>query len=205
MTEHQCTHAVYRRDLWLARLRRQGGLGERPRPWWKILGAAVRNSQALPLTKAVQMLEQQRQQDAGHLTGRPHGSVEHFVVAGVVALVAAAHDAERRGHGALARGQDAPTSSSWAFCQACPRPRPGVGLVNSVAKGTSRDTMASGRVSMVRPFSESGVRPAYPVFMLFLNFAESPGWTRGLDSEPHGGKPRLKPSRHLPAVLWIRL
>ena len=28
------------------------------------------------------------------------------MVAGVVALVAAAHDAQRRGHGALARGQD---------------------------------------------------------------------------------------------------
>ena len=34
--------------------------------------------------------------------------------------------------------------------------------------------MASGRVSMVEPSVRSGVRPAYPVFILFLNFADSP-------------------------------
>ena len=55
---------------------------------------------------AVQMLEQQRQQDAGYRTGRPHCPIEHLMVAGVVVIIAAAHDAQRRGHGALARGQD---------------------------------------------------------------------------------------------------
>ena len=38
----------------------------------------------------------------------------------------------------------ASTNSSWAFRQ--------VGFVNSVAKGASMDTMASGRVSMAGPF-----------------------------------------------------
>ena len=53
----------------------------------------------------VQVPEQQQQQDAGRLTGRPHRPVEHLVVAGVIVSIAAAHDAERRGHGALSRGQ----------------------------------------------------------------------------------------------------
>ena len=43
-------------------------------------------------------------QDASRLTGRPHRPIEHLMIAGVGALVAAAHDAQRR-HGALARGQ----------------------------------------------------------------------------------------------------
>ena len=55
---------------------------------------------------AVQVLEQQRQQDAGRRTGRPHRPIEHLMVAGVVALVAAAHDPQCCRHGALARGQD---------------------------------------------------------------------------------------------------
>ena len=55
---------------------------------------------------AIQVLQQQPEQDAGRLTGRPHRPIEHLVVAGVVVLVAAAHDAERGGHGALAGGQD---------------------------------------------------------------------------------------------------
>ena len=54
----------------------------------------------------IQVLEQQHQQDARCLAGRPHRPVEHLVVAGVVALVAAAHDAQCRRHGALTRGQD---------------------------------------------------------------------------------------------------
>ena len=51
-----------------------------------------------------------------------------------------------------------------------------VGLVNNVEKGKRKATMASGRLSMVGPFSESGVRPAYPIFILFLTFVESPTW-----------------------------
>ena len=54
----------------------------------------------------VQVLEQQHQQDARCLAGRPHRPIEHLMVAGVVALVAAAHDAQRRSHGALTRRQD---------------------------------------------------------------------------------------------------
>ena len=53
----------------------------------------------------IQVLEQQHEQDASRLAGRPHRPIEHLMVAGVVEVVAAAHDAQRRGHGALARGQ----------------------------------------------------------------------------------------------------
>ena len=53
----------------------------------------------------VQVLEQQHEQDASRLAGRPHRPIEHLMIAGVVEVVAAAHDAQRRGHGALARGQ----------------------------------------------------------------------------------------------------
>ena len=55
---------------------------------------------------AIQVLEQEYQQDAGYFAGRPHGSVKHLVVAGVVALVAAAHNAQCRRHGTLTRRQD---------------------------------------------------------------------------------------------------
>ena len=54
----------------------------------------------------VQVLEQQQQQDARHLAGRPHRSVEHLMVAGIVVVAAATHDAQGRRHGTLARGQD---------------------------------------------------------------------------------------------------
>jgi len=53
---------------------------------------------------AVEVLKQQQEQNAGCLTGRPHRSVQHLVVAGEVVLVAAAHDPERGSHGALTRG-----------------------------------------------------------------------------------------------------
>ena len=53
----------------------------------------------------VQVLEQQHEQDASRLTGRPHRPIEHLMIAGVVEVVAAVHDAQRRGHSALARGQ----------------------------------------------------------------------------------------------------
>ena len=49
----------------------------------------------------VQMLEQ----DARRLAGRPHRPIEHLMVASVVTVVAAAHDAQRRSRGALARRQ----------------------------------------------------------------------------------------------------
>ena len=50
----------------------------------------------------IQVLEQQHEQDASRLAGRPHRPIEHLMVAGVVEV---AHEAQRRGHGALARGQ----------------------------------------------------------------------------------------------------
>ena len=53
----------------------------------------------------VQMLEQQHEQDASRLAGRPHRPIERLVVASVVAVVAESRDAPRRSHGALARGQ----------------------------------------------------------------------------------------------------
>ena len=87
----------------------------------------------------IKVLEQQHQQDAGRLTGRPHRPIEHLMVTGVVLVVAQSHDPQGRGDGALARGQDRAHQQHWAFRQ--------VGLVNSVAKGMSRDTMASGRVA----------------------------------------------------------
>ena len=53
----------------------------------------------------IQVLEHQHEQDASRLAGRPHRPIEHLMIAGVVEVVAAAPDAPRRGHGALARGQ----------------------------------------------------------------------------------------------------
>ena len=44
-------------------------------------------------------------QDAGRLAGRPHRPVEHLMVAGVVALIAAAHDPQHCRHGTWARGK----------------------------------------------------------------------------------------------------
>ena len=84
------------------------------------------------------MLEQEYQQDVGYPTGRPHRPVEHLVVAGVIPVVAQPHDAERRGHGALARGQDRADQQqlclppSWAGEQRCERKENGY---NGVGQG----------------------------------------------------------------------
>ena len=51
---------------------------------------------------AIQVLEQQYQQNTRGRTGRPHRPVEHLMVAGEVAVIAATHDPQRRGHRALA-------------------------------------------------------------------------------------------------------
>ena len=51
------------------------------------------------------MLEQQHEQDASRLTGRPHCPIEHLMITGIAAVVAATHDPERRSHGALAGSQ----------------------------------------------------------------------------------------------------
>ena len=75
------------------------------------------------------------------------------MVAGVVVLVAASWSLRPKTRSAAATvrwpvARIAPTISSWAFCQ--------VGLVNSIAKGASIGTMASGRVSMAGPLVRFG-------------------------------------------------
>ncbi len=112
---------------------------------------------------AVQVLEQQHQQDAGRLAGRPHRPIEHLMVTGVVALVAAAHDPQGRGHGALARGQDRADQQHLSFPPGWAGKQHGEGNeqgYNGIGQGEHGWT-----------FSEIWVRPAYPAFILFLNFA----------------------------------
>ena len=46
-----------------------------------VKGSYAEDQRAVALIK---VLEQQQQQDAGRLTGRPHRPIEHLVVAGVV-------------------------------------------------------------------------------------------------------------------------
>ena len=41
--------------------------------------------------------------------------------------------------------------------------------------------MASGRVSIAWPFLRSGVRPAYPVLIIYLAFVQSPGKQRRIN------------------------
>ena len=85
------------------------------------------------------------------------------MVAGVVALVAAAQDGKGRDHGALARAQDRADQPElshlpgWVGEQRCEEGEYGY---NSIRRG-----------EQAGPFSESGVRPAYPILILFLNFA----------------------------------
>ena len=52
----------------------------------------------------MKVLKQECEQNVGGLTRGPHRPIE-LVLVGVVAPVAASHDAEDRGHGALARCQ----------------------------------------------------------------------------------------------------
>ena len=87
----------------------------------------------------VQMLEQQHEQDASRLTGRPHRP-KHLVVASVVAVVASPMTRSAAATVRWPGASIAPTSRIWAFSQ--------VGLRNSVAKGWSTGKMASGRVSI---------------------------------------------------------
>ena len=79
------------------------------------------------------------EQNAGYVTGRPHRPVEHLMLGGIVALVAASLDAQRGGYGALTRGRDRATIMSWAFRQ--------VGMV----KGARIGKVAAGRVSVAGP------------------------------------------------------
>ena len=107
----------------------------------------------------IQVLEQQHQQDVGRLTRRPYRSVQHLMVAGVVALVAAAHDPQRGGDGALARRQYRADqqhlgfSPGWVAEQRCEGSENGY---NGVGPGEHGQT-----------FSHIWFRPAYPVLLLF--------------------------------------
>ena len=111
----------------------------------------------------IKMLEQQHQQDAGRPTGRPHRPIEHLVVTGVVALVATAHDPQRRRHGALSRGQDRADQQQLGFL-------PGwTGEQRSEGNENGYNGIGQGEHGWA--FSDIGVRPAYPAFILFLHFA----------------------------------
>ena len=65
------------------------------------------------------------------------------MVAGVIAVIAAAHDPQGRGDGALTRGQDRAHQQYLGF----PPGRVG----KQRCEGMSMDTMALGRVSMAGP------------------------------------------------------
>ena len=135
--------------------------------------------------------QQQQQQDAGGLTGRPHCPIEHLVIAGVVALVAASHDPQGGGDGALARGQNGAHQQDLSF----PPSRVG----EQHCEGSEYGYNGVGQGEHGWTFSEIWVRPVYPVLLLFLNFAQSPalmgmyGWSRNRNLAVNG---RLhRPSR----------
>ncbi len=81
----------------------------------------------------------------------------HLMVAGIVAIIAAAHDPNAAATVRWPGTSIAPTNSTWALRQ--------VGLLNSVAPGTRTATMASGRVSMAGPFVTLGSdQPTLPLY-----------------------------------------
>ena len=85
------------------------------------------------------------------------------MVAGVIAVIAAAHDPQGRGHGALTRGQDRAHQQYLGF-------PPGlVGKQRGEGNEYGYNGIGQGKHSWA--FSEILVRPAYPVFILFLNYA----------------------------------
>ena len=90
---------------------------------------------------AIQMLEQQQQQDVCHLTGRPHRPIEHLMITGIVPVITQAHNTERRCHGALAGSQDRAHQQQlcfppgWAGEQRCEGNKNGY---NRVGQGVSR-------------------------------------------------------------------
>ena len=90
------------------------------------------------------------------------------MVASVVALVAAAHHTQRRGHGALTRRQDRAQQQQLGFL-------PGrVGEQHCEGQENGYNGIGQGEHGWT--FSQIWVRPAYPAFLLFLNFAKSPDW-----------------------------
>ena len=94
--------------------------------------------------------------------------IEHLMVAGVVELVAAAHDAERRGHGALARGQDRTHEQElgflpgWAGEQRC---EGGQNSYNGIGQGehgwTFREKWGQASLPCLYAFSKFCVKQHY--------------------------------------------
>ena len=127
------------------------------------------DSEAQGAIAAVQVLEQQYQQNARGLARRPHRPVEHLMVAGVVASIAATHDAQRLRHRALAwrqyraHQQHLGFAPGWVAEQCCEGNENGY---NGIGQGEHGWT-----------FCDIRVRPSYPVLMLFLKNAQSPGST----------------------------
>ena len=85
------------------------------------------------------------------------------MVAGVIAVIAAAHDPQGRGDGALTRGQDRAHQQYLGF----PPGRVG----KQRCEGNEYGYNGIGQGEHGWAFSEILVRPAYPVFILFLNYA----------------------------------
>ena len=112
----------------------------------------------------IQVEDQQSQQDACRLAGRPHRPIEHLMITGVVAVVAQSHDTVRRCHGALAGSQYRADQQDLGF-------PPGRGCETAWRRDGVRVTIALGRVSIAWPFSRR-VRPDYPVLMIHLTFVQ---------------------------------
>ena len=85
------------------------------------------------------------------------------MVAGVVALIAEAHHTERRGNGALARGQDRADQQHLGF--------PPGWVAEQRCEGNEYGCNGIGQGEHGWAFSDVWVRPAYPAFILFLNSA----------------------------------
>ena len=113
---------------------------------------------------AIQVLKQEQQQDAGRLTRRPHRPIEHLVIAGVVALVAASHDAQRRGHGALSWSQDRTHQQELGFL-------PGwIGEQRCEGKENGYNGRGQGEHGRAFPSKVGSGQLTLPVYF-FLNFA----------------------------------
>ena len=99
-------------------------------------------------------------------SGRPGRPFEHRMAAGVAPVVAAAYDPERRRHGALARGQDRAYQQHSCF----PLSR----TAEQRYEGNEYRYNCIGRGEHGWAFGDIWVGRAYPVFILFLIYAQSP-------------------------------
>ena len=88
------------------------------------------------------------------------------MAAGVVPVVAAAFDPERRRHGALARGQDRAYQQHLCF--------PPSRAAEQCCEGNEYGYNCIGRGEHGSAFSDIWIGPAHPVFVLFLIYAQGP-------------------------------